>query len=294
MYFLRLLFSLLRAHQYIKNLFVFVGVLFSNHWEVGFLSNAALVFVSFCLMASAVYILNDLHDIEFDRLHPEKKNRPIPSGRISFLQAICLLCVLFLTSVIVANHVGLWVLGFVCAYFFLNVLYCRWFKHVVILDVFVISSGFMLRILAGTVGLGILASEWLLLCGFMITLFLGFTKRYSEINLSIMENHSETNTFTRKVLDDYSVRLLDQFISVTAACTILAYGMYTVAPQTISLHGSSDLIFTLPLVVYGIFRYLFLVYQRSSGNDAAKEILQDWHMLMVSLSWGISVLIILT
>jgi 4-hydroxybenzoate polyprenyltransferase len=294
MYFSRLLFSLLRVHQYIKNLFVFVGVLFSNYWEVQVLSNAVLVFVSFCLMASAVYILNDLHDIEFDRLHPQKKNRPIPSGKVSFLQASVLLCLLFLSSIVVANHVGPWVLACVCIYFFLNVLYSRWLKHVVILDVFVISSGFMLRILAGTIGLGVLASEWLLFCGFMITLFLGFTKRYSEINLSIMENQSKTNTVTRKVLDDYSVQLLSQFISVTSASTILAYGMYTVAPQTIALHGSSDLIFTLPLVTYGIFRYLFLVFKRSSGNDAAKEILNDWHILIVSLFWGISVLIILS
>ena len=128
----------------------------------------------------------------------------------------------------------------------------------------------------------------------MFTLFLGFTKSYSEINLSIMENQSETNTFTRKVLDDYSVQLLVQFISVTAACTILVYGMYTVAPQTIDLHGSSDLIFILPLVVYGIFRYLFLVFERSTGNDAAKEILNDWHILIVSLFWGISVLVMLS
>ena len=177
-----------------------------------------------------------------------------------------------------------WVLLFVISYLAINILYSWRLKHIVILDVFIISAGFMLRILAGTVGLGIAPSAWLLLCGLMVTLFLGFAKRRAEL-LMLESSDYENSNLTRRVLDDYSPQMLEQFISVTAACTIIAYGLYTVSPQTVAIHGSDNLIYTLPFVVYGIFRYLYLLHRRSKGNDTAKDLAQDPHLLATVMAW---------
>ncbi len=281
---MRPLLKLVRPHQYLKNGFVLLGPLFAHQWDLVTLSQALLAFLSLCCMASAVYVLNDIMDIEADRAHPVKCRRPLPSGAISLDIAKRLLVGLVVGSLVLAMLVGGWVTMFVVAYFVINIFYSWHLKHIVILDVFLISSGFMLRILAGTVGLGIEPSAWLLLCGLMITLFLGFAKRRAE--LLMLETTEEThNSLTRRVLDEYNPRMLDQFISVTAACTILAYGLYTVSPQTVALHGSDKLIYTLPFVVYGIFRYLYLLHQRAKGNDTAKELVQDGHLLVTVTAW---------
>ncbi|WP_348815901.1 decaprenyl-phosphate phosphoribosyltransferase [Halomonas sp. H10-59] len=285
--------SLARPHQYLKNGFVLVGPLFAHQWDPVTLSQALLVFLAFCCMASGVYVLNDILDVEADRAHPVKCRRPLPSGTISVAAAKRFLLGLVVGSVALAVLVSGWVALFVAAYFVINIFYSWYFKHVVILDVFLISSGFMLRILAGTVGLGIEPSAWLLLCGLMVTLFLGFSKRRAE--LLMLESNAQTNGgLTRRVLDDYSPAMLEQFIAVTAACTILAYGMYTVSPSTIAMHGSDGLIYTLPFVVYGIFRYLYLLHHRSRGNDAAKDLVTDRHLLATVVGWVGSALWVLS
>lgn len=275
--------KLLRPHQYIKNGFVLLGPLFAHQWSTQTLTQAALVFFAFCCMASAVYVLNDLMDIDADREHPIKCRRPLPSGQISLSLAKLLLLGMFIGSILLSLAVSPWVTLFVLIYFAMNILYSWRLKHVVILDVFIISAGFMLRILAGTVGLGIAPSVWLLLCGLMVTLFLGFSKRRSE--LLMLESSGDSSNLTRKVLDDYSPAMLEQFISVTAACTILSFGLYTMSPQTIALHGTKNLIYTLPFVIYGIFRYLFLLHHKAKGNDTAKDLLTDWHLLVTVLAW---------
>lgn len=275
--------KLLRPHQYIKNGFVLLGPLFAHQWSTQTLTQAALAFFAFCCMASAVYVLNDLMDIDADREHPIKCHRPLPSGQISLSLAKLLLLGMFIGSILLSLAVSPWVTLFILIYFAMNILYSWRLKHVVILDVFIISAGFMLRILAGTVGLGIAPSVWLLLCGLMVTLFLGFSKRRSE--LLMLESSGESSNLTRKVLDDYSPAMLEQFISVTAACTILSFGLYTMSPQTIALHGTENLIYTLPFVIYGIFRYLFLLHHKAKGNDTAKDLLTDWHLLVTVLAW---------
>ncbi|WP_445001100.1 decaprenyl-phosphate phosphoribosyltransferase [Halomonas mongoliensis] len=276
--------KLVRPHQYLKNGFVLLGPLFAHQWDLATLSQALLAFLAFCCMASAVYVLNDIMDIEADRAHPVKCRRPLPSGAISLGTAKRLLVGLVVGSVVLSLLVSGWVTLFVTAYFVINIFYSWHLKHVVILDVFLISSGFMLRILAGTVGLGIEPSAWLLLCGLMVTLFLGFAKRRAE--LLMLEYTVELDRgLTRRVLDDYSPEMLEQFIAVTAACTILAYGLYTVSPQTVAVHGSDNLIYTLPFVVYGIFRYLFLLHRRAKGNDTAKDLVQDRHLLITVVAW---------
>jgi len=280
--------KLVRPHQYLKNGFVLLGPLFAHQWDLVTLSQALLAFLAFCCMASAVYVLNDIMDIEADRAHPVKCRRPLPSGAISLGSAKRLLAGLVAGSVVLSLLVSGWVMLFVAAYFVINIFYSWHLKHVVILDVFLISSGFMLRILAGTVGLGIAPSAWLLLCGLMVTLFLGFAKRRAE--LLMLESAEEGNGgLTRRVLDDYSPAMLEQFIAVTASCTVLAYGLYTVA-----LHGSDGLIYTLPFVVYGIFRYLYLLHHRSKGNDTARDLVTDRHLLATVAAWVGSTLWVLS
>ncbi|NKN32881.1 decaprenyl-phosphate phosphoribosyltransferase [Marichromatium bheemlicum] len=276
--------KLARPHQYIKNGFVLLGPLFAHQWDLATLSQALVAFLAFCFMASAVYVLNDIMDIESDRAHPVKCRRPLPSGAISINTAKLLMTSLLAGSLLLSLLVSSWVSLFVASYFVINIFYSLHLKRVVILDVFLISAGFMLRILAGTVGLGIEPSTWLLLCGLMITLFLGFAKRRAEL-LMLEVNEEAKNGLTRRVLDDYNPAMLEQFIAVTAACTIIAYALYTVSPKTVAIHGSENLIFTLPFVVYGIFRYLFLLHRHSKGNDTAKDLAQDRHLLVTVAAW---------
>ncbi|MCV6590709.1 MAG: decaprenyl-phosphate phosphoribosyltransferase [Marinobacterium sp.] len=284
--------KLLRPHQYIKNGFVLLGLVFSQQWSFLTLTSALTTFCAFCAIASAVYVLNDIMDLDADREHPVKRKRPLPSGLIPVSQARKVMIALVISALLLSLTVSLWVTLFISIYFVMNILYSWRLKHVVILDVFIISAGFMLRILAGTVGLGIAPSAWLLLCGLMVTLLLGFSKRRAEL-LMIESSGSENGNMTRKVLDDYSPAVLEQFISVTAACTILSYGLYTVSPATIALHNSEQLIYTLPFVIYGIFRYLFLLHHRAKGNDTARDLMTDFHLLLTVLSWIITTLWVL-
>lgn len=276
--------KLIRPHQYLKNGFVLLGPLFGHQWDSGTIAQALLVFLAFCCIASAVYVLNDIMDIDADRAHPVKWRRPLPSGAITLKTAKGLLGLLFAGSVVLSLLANWPVTLIVVAYFIINILYSWHLKHIVILDVFLISSGFMLRILAGTIGLGITPSEWLLLCGLMVTLFLSFAKRLAEL-LMLETIEGSKNGLTRRVLDDYSPRILELFIAVTAACTIIAYGLYTVSPQTVAIHGSNNLIYTLPFVIYGIFRYIFMLYRRASGSDTAKDMVQDRHLLVTVVAW---------
>lgn len=277
-------FSLLRPYQYIKNGFVLIGVVFDGQLVLQPLVSAGAAFLAFCAISSAAYVLNDIFDMDADRLHPDKKNRPIASGEVPVRTAWWLAGILSCLALILASQVSLWVLGFVLTYAFLNICYSLRLKHIPVLDVFIISAGFMLRILAGTVGLGISPSSWLLLCGLMLTLFLGFTKRRAE--LLVRERVGvHDQVLTRRVLDDYAPILIEQFITISAACTILSYSLYTVSPETVARHGTASLIYTIPLVVYGIYRYLFLLHQRGKGSDIARDLYGDRHLLLTVLGW---------
>lgn len=278
--------KLLRPHQYIKNFFVLVGTLFSHQWDNKTITEAAILFLAFCSVSSAVYVLNDLIDAKADRQHPIKCLRPIASGTISRTYATFLFIALLMSAIFLAATINHSVLLFILGYFTMNIFYSLHLKHIVILDVFIIACGFMLRLLAGTVGLEIEPSQWLLLCGLMITLFLGFAKRRSE--LLIAEQAGNLNS--RQVLSDYSPVLLEMLLAITAACTILSYGLYTVSPQTEALHGNHQLIISLPLVMYGIFRYLHLLFRQNAGGDTAKDIFSDSHLLVIGLLWVITII----
>lgn len=283
------LIKLMRPHQWIKNGFVLLGMLFGHAWhDPEKVQQTLAAFAAFSLFASAVYVLNDLIDREQDRLHPTKCKRPLAAGTVSVPQAVILgvLCLLggSALALTVAGEAP-WIFF---VYVVINIAYSFGLKHVVILDVFVIAAGFMLRILAGTIGIGIAPSHWLLLCGLMITLFLGFAKRRAELGALEADNASH-----RRVLEHYTAPMLDQFIGIAATATLVSYALYTVSAETIALHGSRNLIFTLPFVLYGMLRYLWRLHRQGGGGDPAQELLTDPHLLVVAASWLLLVLAIL-
>lgn len=278
--------ALLRPHQWIKSGFVFVGLLFGHAWSrPEAVAAACLAAAGFSLAASAVYVFNDLVDREQDREHPKKRLRPLAAGTIGvpaavLLGAVCAglgLTLAWLAAPKVALLIGIYLL--------LNLGYSGGLKHVAVLDVFIISAGFMLRLLAGTEGIGIAASQWLLLCGLMVTLFLGFAKRRAE--LYALEEGAGSH---RKVLDEYDPVLLDKMITVCASGSIVTYSLYTLSAQTLALHGTDRLMWTVPFVLYGMFRYLFLLHRQIGGGDAAADLLRDRHLLAAVAGWLLTVL----
>lgn len=282
------LIRLMRPHQWVKNGFVFVGLLFGHAWRnADLVAQALSAFIAFSLISSAVYVMNDLVDREQDRLHPQKCRRPLASGAVSVQAALwlgggCLLagCGLVAGAFGFAGLPGSQAAWIFLVYLLMNVGYSMGLKHVVILDVFIIATGFMLRILAGTLGIGIQPSHWLLLCGLMLTLFLGFAKRRAELAVLVAEGKQH-----RPVLDEYTPTMLDQFITLSAGATVLAYSLYTVSEETIALHGTRWLIVTVPCVVYGLLRYLYRLHRAGGGGDPARELLTDPHLLGTFALW---------
>jgi HAD superfamily hydrolase (TIGR01490 family) len=272
---------LMRPHQWLKNGFVFVGLVFGHAWAVPeMVMTAVLAAVAFSLAASAIYIVNDFADRERDRLHPRKRDRPLASGRVSLRAALALAAALAIAAAATAAAAGWVVLAIVAGYGAMNLAYSFSLKNVVILDVFIISAGFILRILAGTLGIGVPPSQWLLVCTLLLTLFLGFTKRRSEL-LSVT---AEFVTH-RKALLHYNPALLDKLIGVCASGAIMSYSLYTMSPQTAQLHGTENLIYTIPFVVYGMFRYLYLLHAKHAGADTSRELARDPHLLAAVLGW---------
>ncbi len=278
------LLRLMRPYQWVKNGFVFVGLIFSHRWnEPLLIQQVIMAAVAFSLAASCVYIGNDIADRERDRQHPKKSRRPLASGTVSVGAALALAGICLVGALALAWLVTPAVFWIVVAYLLCNTGYSLGLKHVVLLDVFIISIGFMLRILAGTVGVGIAPTDWMLLCGLMLTLLLGFSKRRAEL---VASRHKGDKGHTqRRVLEDYDPVLLDKLIGICAATTIVSYSLYTVSAKKLMIHGLSALIFTIPFVIYGVFRYLFLLHRRSRGEDPAAEIARDPQLLIAVIGW---------
>ena len=271
---------LLRPQEWVKSGFVFMGVLFANVWrQPAMARQVLLVAVAFSLTASAVYIFNDLRDRDQDLTHPKKKLRPIAAGTISSTAATIVLILLGAIGFGLGALVSIRVVLILLTYVGINVAYSLGLKHVVVLDVFAIASGFMLRILAGTIGINIPPSQWLLLCGLMIALFLGFSKRRAELYAS---GDDKTH---RRVLHNYNPILLDKMIVITATCVILTYSLYTMNPVTIETHKTDALIYTVPFVMYGIFRYMYSLHNQRTGTEPAREIFRDPHVLLSIVGW---------
>jgi len=280
----------MRPHQWAKNAFVFVGLIFGHAWNVPHMVLAAcLAFAAFSLAASAVYIVNDYADRERDRAHPKKRLRPLASGRIGGRAALALAALLAAGGIALGLIASPVVALIVAAYGAMNLAYSFRLKNVVILDVYVISAGFILRILAGTLGIGIPPSQWLLVCSLFLTLFLGFTKRRSELAAA-----GEDFMIHRKALLHYNPALLDKLIGICAGLALMSYSLYTVSPATARIHGTENLIYTIPFVAYGIFRYLYLLHAKTAGADASRELVTDRHTLVTIVGWFAATLLLIS
>jgi 4-hydroxybenzoate polyprenyltransferase len=261
----------MRPRQWIKNVVLLVPLVFARGvFEQGLVVRALAAALAFSLLASGVYVVNDWVDREKDRLHPDKRKRPIAAGHLGFAAAMALVATCWGGAAAVGWYVGTPFLGIMGGYLVLQVLYTGALKKLVILDVMAIALGFIVRVVAGAVAISVEVSNWLFLCTLLGAVFLGFAKRRAE--LSSLEDAA---TAHRSNLADYSLPMLDQMMSISAASAILAYGLYTVAHETVARVGSDRLKFTVPCVVYGVFRYLFLVHKRGAGGAPEKVLLGD-------------------
>ncbi len=269
----------MRPIQWVKNVFVVVPLIFSkNLFNVSLFSQSFLTFLSFCAAASSIYIVNDIADRELDAVHPVKKNRPIASGQVSTGTGLAtsgiLLIVSFLLLSVGRVPIGAWIA--ISFYIIVNLFYSFALKKVVLIDVFVIAVGFILRILAGGYAIDVKISSWLVMTTLFIAIFLGIAKRRSEF----VQMEGSTSEAARKVLADYDLSLIDQILSVSAASVIITYALYTVSERTVHAFGTEALIFTTIFVVYGIFRYLLLIHKMGLGENPTGVILADKPMII--------------
>ena len=275
------IFKSLRPQQWIKNFFIFAPVIFSrNLLNRPVVLKSAAAFAAFCLIASAHYIFNDIRDLEEDRLHPVKSKRPLASGRLKTGPAVLSCAVFAVLGLAVAAAINRGVLIISAAYFVLQVLYSLRLKHVVILDVFVVAAGFVIRVVAGGLAIEVAISSWLLICTMMLALFLAMGKRRHEIVL--LEGNARNH---RPILKEYNTDLLDQMISVVTASTLVAYCLYTISEETVAKFGTRKLIYTVPFVLYGIFRYLYLIYLKAEGGSPESLIIKDKPLLLDLFLW---------
>ncbi len=275
----------MRPTQWAKNVFVLAPLVFARQLDdPGVLGRALLAFAAFSLIASAVYLFNDIRDREEDSHHPRKRNRPIAAGRLPVAVAAVAAAVLAAAAGTLGLALGGAFVVILAAYMASNLAYSLGLKQVVILDVMVLSVGFVLRVMAGGVAVGVEVSAWLILCTSFLALFLAFSKRRHELIL-LAKDASEQ----RQVLSHYSPAFLDQMINVVTAGTVLGYALYAISPETVEKFDTRDLIFTMPFVLFGIFRYLYLIYQRPSERNPTEAILSDKPFLINILLWVASV-----
>ncbi len=267
--------ALMRPHQWLKNAFVFAGLIFSQSWGDGaMVLKVVNAFAAFCCFSSMVYILNDWHDRAADSRHPVKKLRPLASGAVPPVAALVLALLLLAGGVwlAVASKTLLALLGI---YVVLNLAYSWRLKQVPVVDVVIIASGFMLRLLAGTLAVGIPPSRWLLLAGLFVALFLGFSKRKAE------SFHDEADQ--RAVLEHYPPALLDIFMAVTMTASLMTYGLFATSPEAQLQHGDG-LVYTVPIVVFALLRYAYQVH-RGRGEDVSRDLLRDPWILVALATW---------
>ncbi|WCL51310.1 decaprenyl-phosphate phosphoribosyltransferase [Leptospira sp. GIMC2001] len=281
--------KLMRIPQWIKNVILFAALIFGKKItdETAVISSV-IAFFLFSITASCQYVINDYLDREEDSQHPEKKHRPLASGELDSSFA------LFLTAIILPLAlIGSYMLKpafavIVAFYLAFNIVYSKFLKHIVILDVMSISMGFVLRAIAGAIVVGVAFSSWLILCTFMLSLFWGFSKRRGELNL--LEADASKH---RKILNEYSVSFLDLMMGIVATMTLMSYMMYTISPSTIQNLGTDKLVYTVPIVVYAIFRSLYIIYIKNMGHNPTKAILTDRSVLASGFLWLVVVFLIM-
>ena len=277
--------KLARPSHWTKNAFVFAPVIFSlKLLETREVIANIFAFVAFCVGSSAIYVFNDVHDRALDVNHPVKKNRPVASGKISVKSAWIFFIILLFVASALSVMVNLNVAMVVGAYVTMNVLYSLYLKSMVIIDVMVIAIGFILRIMAGSMATKVYLSSWILLTTFSISLFIGFAKRRHEI-VSLGRNAPNH----RSVLLMYNKKFVDEMITATVTTTIVFYSLYTIDPSVVARLGTRNLICTVPIVIYGLFRYMYIVYVKSEGGDPVEVVTKDIGIISSVLVWFIVV-----
>jgi len=275
----------MRPTQWAKNLTVLAPLLFAQQLFIpGAFARAVFAFALFCLLSSAVYLFNDVLDYERDRVHPEKCYRPLAAGHLTRGTVMGVSGILLIFVFGGALLLGRTVLLIFVGYWVLNLLYSLWLKHQVILDVFSIAAGFVLRVVGGAVAVQVEISHWLLVCTTLLALFLGFCKRRQEL-LSLGTDADQH----RQVLTEYDPRFLDMMIGIVTAATVMSYALYTVSEETVRKFQTDGLLVTLPFVLYGIFRYLYLVYHKELGGDPTQQMLTDKPLILNLALWILAV-----
>jgi 4-hydroxybenzoate polyprenyltransferase len=269
----------LRPEEWVKNSFVFAPLLFGGHFGAALALKAAGAFVAFCAVASFGYLVNDIRDVELDRKHPTKRFRAIASGALPIASAKVLAAGLALAGLLVGLLVSPAVCGLVAAYGAATFSYSFFLKQMVIVDVMTIAGCFLLRVLAGAVAVDVVASPWLLVCTGMVSLFLGFTKRRQE---AVLEKNAQFGA--RPVLEHYTLPFLDQMVSMVSAGTVLSYTIYATQSPLVG----DRMLWTVPMVIYGVFRYLYLIYHREESGSTANLVIRDPGIIGAAVSWAVA------
>jgi 4-hydroxybenzoate polyprenyltransferase len=283
----------MRPRQWTKNLVVFAALIFSRNFDQpAMVLRSVEAFFILCLLSGVIYIVNDIADVAKDRAHPLKKKRPLASGALSMQAAMTAAVIGIAVGIYLSWRIGTSFLVVACAFFILNFLYSFFLKRVVLLDAMSISLSFVLRAIAGVEALegfgeNIEISPWLLICTLFLSLFLAFCKRRHE--LLFVENPGNH----RETLQEYSPALLDQLVSISAGGSVLSYALYTIWPETVEKFGTSNLVYTVPLVLIGVMRYLYLVYSKEKGGSPSDLLLHERFILIDVVLWILLVIVIL-
>ncbi|HEY5615550.1 MAG TPA: decaprenyl-phosphate phosphoribosyltransferase [Bacteroidota bacterium] len=279
------LISILRIPQWVKGLFLFAPLIFSKHLFIldDLLAEILAAFV-FCLISSTAYIINDIADREVDKQHPIKKNRPLAAGTLNVTQASLWAIVIATAAVILALRFPVEFQYVALTYFVMNVAYSFGLKHIILLDVFIVASGFMFRVLAGAYSIEVGTSNWLVLCTLFVSLFLATSKRRGELVLSQQVEAYEG----RAVLKHYNLSSLDQIITISAAGMAISYALYTVAQRTVNIFHTENLIYTTVFVLFGIFRYLILMHSNPTEDNPVRLLIRDPLMIVNIGAWFVT------
>ncbi len=287
-YMIKAIIKSLRPHQWVKNTFVFAGVVFSGYFlQLDYLLTTIYAFIVFCMAASGVYLFNDILDKNNDTQHPIKRFRPIASGNLPLPLAYIMAFGLWICSGIWSYFLNTEFFILIIAYIILHILYTIWLKKIVIWDLMAVSAGFVLRAVGGAFVINVEISSWLLVCTSLLALFLITAKRRAELS------NIDRSKSTRPVLKKYSMKFLDSLLIVLTAATMTAYTLYVFSPETIEHFGTRTLGLTIPFVFYGIFRYLYLIFHSQQGENPEKVLFKDKSFLINITIWIIMVILII-
>ncbi|MFH0913377.1 MAG: decaprenyl-phosphate phosphoribosyltransferase [Candidatus Omnitrophota bacterium] len=275
----------LRPKHWVKNLFIFAGPFFSlKLFSLGNLGKLTLGLIYWCLATSAMYLFNDIIDRKEDALHPHKMNRPLARGVLKVRIAYLYFIILSIIAIVLSIRLDMNFAIFIIIYFMINIFYSLYLKHVFILDVMCIASGFVFRVVSGAVLINVGSSEWLIMCTFLLSLLLGFGKRQEEIS-SLGENA----VYHRKVLKEYDRGFLQYVPYVLISSAIVCYMLYTVSIEAVRKFGTKNLIYTSPFVIYGLLRYVYIAYEKNKGADPTQVLFQDIPIVIDIFLWIMSV-----